>query len=394
LNSKHILNLVDRDYIVGIRRQIHKYPELRFELPKTIKLVKDELDKMNIQYTEKYGKSSVVGVINPHLTNLTIGIRADMDALPIQEKNDVEYKSQIPGKMHACGHDGHTAALLGTAQVLSKIRDKINCRIKLIFQPSEEGFQSGAKLMVEDGIMDNIDVIIGAHVENTIDAGCIGVKKGVAMATSTALTVEFFGKTGHAAMPHTSIDALAMAVKTYNDIQMIISRELDPFELRVINVGSLTSGDTNNVVPDYAQMKLSIRTFSEEVEKYICSRIENIAKNRAEEVKGSCKVTLTKKLPSLYNDVNISNEIINSACKAVGEDKVVIFEKPKISSEDFSYYSNEKPGCFFRFGSRNVEKGFINMPHNNDWDFDEEALVVGAKVFIQYVLDKSAALEA
>ena len=161
---------IDKDYIIALRRELHQFPEVGFDLPKTIALVKRELDQMGISYTEKYGKSSVVATINPEKSHFTIGIRADMDALLIQEKNDIPYRSQTDGKMHACGHDAHTAMLLGTAKALSAMKDQINCRVKLLFQPSEEGFESGASYMVQDGVMDTIDVIIGVHVENWLES--------------------------------------------------------------------------------------------------------------------------------------------------------------------------------------------------------------------------------
>jgi len=217
---------IDKNYIVRLRREIHEYPELEFDLPRTIAVVKRELEVLGITYTEKYGKSSVVGYINPEKTGFTIGIRADMDALPINEINDVPYKSKLEGKMHACGHDAHTTMLLGTAKALKAIEDRIHCRVMLLFQPSEEGSESGAELMVQDGIMDDIDV----HIDSNLNSGCIGVCKGAAMASSRSFELEFFGRSAHAALPHSGNDALAAAVDAYNGIHLMLRESWVPLQ--------------------------------------------------------------------------------------------------------------------------------------------------------------------
>ena len=186
----------DKEYIISLRHEIHEYPEIGFDLPRTIEVVKRELDKLGIEYTEKYGESSVVATINPEKSHFTIGIRADMDALLIQEKTDLPFKSKIDGQMHACGHDAHTAMLLGTAKALKSMEDKIACRVMMVFQPSEEGVRSGAAELVKGGLMDEIDVIVGMHVENWLESGHLGVCKGSSMASSRNIKLEFFRKDG------------------------------------------------------------------------------------------------------------------------------------------------------------------------------------------------------
>ena len=208
----------DKEYILSLRHEIHEYPEIGFELPKTIAVVKRELEKNGIEYTEKYGESSVVGIINPNKKDVTIGIRADMDALLIEEKTDLPFKSKIAGQMHACGHDAHTAMLLGTAKALKSMEDNLACRVMLVFQPSEEGSHSGAEALVNGGLMDEIDVIIGMHIENWLPSGYIGVCKGSSMASSRNFRLDFFGKTAHATLPHSGVDALAAAVRTSNEL--------------------------------------------------------------------------------------------------------------------------------------------------------------------------------
>lgn len=377
---------IDKDYIINIRREIHQYPEVDFELPKTIALVKRELDKMGIPYTEEYGKSSVVATINPDKKGFTIGIRADMDALLIQEKTDVPFKSKIDGKMHACGHDAHTAMLLGTAKALKELETEINCRVKLLFQPSEEGKESGAAYMVADGVMDDIDIIIGQHIENWLDVGTVGVCKGNSMASSRTVKIEFFGKTAHATLPHSGIDALAAAVKTYNNIQFMLTREMNPFDRYVCSVGKLAAGTTQNVIADYAEMLISVRTYSSSVDEHIAKRIEQIAKNAADELGAQVKVDSHLKFYVVYNDPYISDLVLSSAAKVVGEENIA--EMPcKMSSEDFSQYLTKKPGVFLRLGTRNEAKGITTLPHNNDFDIDESALPIGSQVCVQFVLD-------
>lgn len=382
----------DKEYIIALRREIHEYPEIGFDLPKTIAVVKRELDKLGIEYTEEYGKSSVVATINPDKKDFTIGIRADMDALLIQEKTDLPFKSKIDGQMHACGHDAHTAMLLGTAKALKAMEDKISCRVKLLFQPSEEGQQSGAELMVADGVMDDIDVIIGQHIENWLDVGTVGVCKGASMASSRTVKIQFFGKTAHATLPHSGIDALAAAVKTYNDIQFMLTREINPFDRYVCSVGKLSAGTTQNVIADYAEMLISVRAYKNEVDEHIAKRIDQIAKNAADELSAKVEIESDLKCFVVYNNPYISELLLSSAGKIVGADNIA--EMPiKMSSEDFSQYLTKKPGVFMRLGTRNEKKGCTTLPHNNDFLIDEDAFVYGSDTCVQFVLDNMNGLD-
>ena len=382
----------DKEYIIALRREIHEYPEIGFDLPKTIAVVKRELDKLGIEYTEEYGKSSVVATINPDKKDFTIGIRADMDALPIQEKTDLPFKSKIDGQMHACGHDAHTAMLLGTAKALKAMEDKISCRVKLLFQPSEEGQQSGAELMVADGVMDDIDVIIGQHIENWLDVGTVGVCKGASMASSRTVKIQFFGKTAHATLPHSGIDALAAAVKTYNDIQFMLTREMNPFDRYICSVGKLSAGTTQNVIADYAEMLISVRAYKNEVDEHIAKRIDQIAKNAADELSAKVEIESDLKCFVVYNNPYISELLLSSAGKIVGADNIA--EMPvKMSSEDFSQYLTKKPGVFMRLGTRNEKKGCTTLPHNNDFLIDEDAFVYGSDTCVQFVLDNMNGLD-
>ena len=376
----------DKEYIVKLRHELHEHPEIGFELPKTISVVKRELEKLNIAYTEKYGESSVVATINPEKSHFTIGIRADMDALLIEEKTDLPFKSKIKGQMHACGHDAHTAMLLGTAKALKAMEDKLACRVMLVFQPSEEGIRSGAGELVKGGLMNEIDVIIGMHVENWLEAGTVGVCKGSSMASSRNLRIDFYGATAHATLPHTGVDALAAAVRTYNDIQYMLARELNPFAKYIFSIGKLEGGTTQNVIADHAYMLGTIRTFDMEVDSFLIRRIGEIAESCAKQIGARAEVNSSLKALVVYNNPYISDLVLASAAKVVGADNIVHMPE-KLSSEDFSQYLTQKPGVFLRLGTRNAKKGCTTLPHNNDFMIDEDAFPVGTDTCVQFVLD-------
>ncbi len=376
----------DKEYIIRLRRELHEYPEVGFDLPRTLALVRRELGGMGIPYTERYGESAIVAYLNPDKTGFTIGIRADMDALPIEEKTGLPYSSKNAGRMHACGHDAHTAMLLGTAKALKSMEGSLGCRVALLFQPSEEGAVSGAAKMVADGVMDEIDLIIGLHVENWLESGKIGVCKGESMASSRTFKLEFFGKSAHATLPETGHDALAAAVGCYNGIQSMLTRTISPFARYVCSIGKLEGGTTQNVVADRAMMLGTVRTFDMSIDKHIIENIEKIANAAAADF--GCTATLTTDLKAyvIYNDPALSDLVLASATAVVGEENIVDMP-PKMSSEDFSQYLTKRPGVFFRLGTANAAKGITSLPHNNDFMIDEEALVFGSDTCVRFVLD-------
>lgn len=381
MNKYHI----DKDYILQIRHMIHEWPEIGFNLSKTTSLVKHELEKMRIPYTEKYGKSSIVGYINPTAQNYTIGLRADMDALLIQEVNDIPFKSKVKGQMHACGHDAHTAMLLGAAKALKEIESQLTCRVMLLFQPAEET-ESGAMCMIENGVMDEMDIIVGIHVDGTIDAGKMGVCKGASMASSRNFKLQFYGHTAHASLPHSGNDALAAAINAYTNIQMALARNVNPMTEYVCSIGRMQAGTTRNVVADYAEMEGTIRTFDMNVDKIVIDTIEQVVQYSAQSFGCTSKVTSEVKSLVLFNDYELSESILNTMKRVVGEENIVTVTK-KLSSEDFSRYLVDKPGVFIRIGTRNIEKGICTLAHNNDFMIDEDVLDKGSETFLQFVLN-------
>lgn len=373
-------------YVVDVRRRIHEYPEIGFDLPRTLKLIKTELDLFGIPYTEKYGKSSIVATLNEGKSNFTIGIRADMDALPIEEKTKVPFKSKIKGQMHACGHDAHTAILLDTARRLNDIKDKINCRVKFIFQPAEEYPPSGAMLMCKDGLMEDIDCVVALHVETKCNSGKIGILPGPQNGISNGFHLEFYGKSAHAARQEDGIDALAMAVKAYTAIEFMIAKEFPAQTMRIFNVGALHGGVANNVICNHASMNCTLRTWDEETDAKAIKRIKEIVSAIAKESGGRAKFIQDKYYPIVYNDKKITELVKGAAEKIVGIENIVTHVR-SMGGEDFAYMAKEKPGCMFRLGIRNEDKECKYSAHQDKFKIDEDALSIGSDMFVQFVLD-------
>jgi len=391
MEIKHIFQGIE-DYVINLRREIHVYPEVDFNLPKTVAVVKRELDAIGIPYTEKYGKGSVVGYINPEKEDFTIAIRADMDALRLQERTDLPYRSKNDGFMHACGHDAHTAMLLGTAKVLKSMEKELDCRIKLLFQPSEEGVKSGAIMMIENGVLEDVDIIIGQHVTNDLETGIMGVCPGESQASSRHFKIEILGRSAHAAQSHTGIDALAVAVRMYSAIQLVLSREISPLERFLCSIGTLNAGTTHNNVADRAVMTGTIRALNTELSEFIFKRIEQIAKGLSEETEATITVEGPLKSTCVYNNPYLSELVMESMKKVVGEENTVYFNM-SMSSEDFSRFGEVVPAVFFRLGTGNKEKGITASSHHDDFNISEDALINGVRTMIQFVVENQKGID-
>ena len=374
------------NYAVDIRRKLHMYPEVGFELPRTLALLRAELDAMGVEYTENYGKSSLVATINPHKKQFVIGVRADMDALPIEEANDVPYKSQINGQMHACGHDAHTAIALATLREINEMRDEVDCCVKFIFQSAEEVSPSGAKLMAEDGVMDDIDCVVALHVSAAYKAGQIGLSIGDQNAISDGFIIEFFGKSAHAVDQKHGRDALMMAVKAYMEIELMVAKDFNGDVPVIFNVGSMHGGDANNIICDYAYMYCTLRTHDDYVAEYALNKIKKIINAIAETSEGRAQFTAKKHYPKVTNNKTVTEKVRKAAEEVIGKENVLP-KRRGMGGEDFSYFARLKPGCMYHLGIANKERGITNPVHTVKFDIDESSLEVGVNIFKRFILD-------
>lgn len=376
----------DSEYILAMRRELHRWPELGYDLPRTTALVKGELDSMGISWTDTLCESSVVATLCPNLAAPAIAIRADMDALPVDEKTNLPFASQIPGRMHACGHDAHTAILLGTARVLKRMEKELPCRVKLIFQPNEEGSDTGGPRLTQAGAVDDVELILGLHADPDVAAGHIGITPGAVTTARHRYEIEFFGKTAHAAKPQTGRDALAMAVLAYDALELMQTRQIDPQEKYLCCVGSLNAGEVDNVVPDYARMLISVRTFDLKLDEFICTRVQDIADGAARQMGGTARVTHHFEALPVVNDPALCRQMRRAVTDVLGAEFAVDMPE-KMWSEDFSYYLEKVPGCFVGMGVRNEALGCTSALHSNDFKIDESGLINGCKTFVQFVMN-------
>ncbi len=374
----------DKQYIIQLRRELHQIPEIGFDLPKTLAVVRRELDAMGLSFTESFGTSSIVATLNEGVGNKTIAIRADMDALPVQEQTGLSFASTHPGKMHACGHDCHTAMLLGTAKKLKEMAKDIKCCVKFIFQAAEEG-PGGAKGICDDGLMDQVDMVIGCHIYPDKPTGTISLNKTCQSAGSHGFKIYLSGKSCHVAKPHQGVDAIAMATRVYSDIQIMRARELNPFDPVVIGIGEIHGGHANNVICDQVMMHGTIRTHRNDLDEQIYKRIEEIAHSVAKDMGGSAVVETAKYYPVLINDPDVSDRILQAAEAIVGKDR--IYEMPlTMGAEDFAYYTLYKPSAMFALGAMPADGNYTPL-HNGKMTINEDVLDVAPNVFIQFVLD-------
>jgi len=369
--------------IIGIRRDIHMYPEQGFDVYRTAALVAEKLNQWGIHVREKVGKTGVVGDLEGNHPGPTIALRADMDALPIQETGNVPYKSKNDGLMHACGHDGHTAILLGVAKVLSHKKELLQGRLRFIFQPSEEK-DGGAAYMIEDGCLEGVDEIYGIHLWNYSEFGEIGSRPGAILAATDSLNFIVEGIGGHGAMPQGTVDAIVVSANLINALQTVVSRNVDPLQNAVVSIGTIHGGDNHNVIASSVKMDGTVRTFSDEIRMLIKNRILQIAKGMETSFGGKIDVKIEKGYPATVNDPTLFEKLMTAAKNVVGNGALKI--TPFMGGEDFAYYAEKVPGCFFFIGSspQGVPPGTI--PHHcSHFDFDERALLVGASVLLELV---------
>lgn len=365
--------------VVELRRAIHQNPELAFEEYETAALIVRCLDEWGIPYRTGVAKTGVIALIEGnHPEKRTIALRADMDALPIQEKNDVPYKSKHEGKMHACGHDVHTASVLGSAYILNELKAEFEGTIKLIFQPSEEKLPGGASVMIEESALQNPrpDGMFGQHVFPELEAGRVGFRPGMYMASADELHVTVKGKGGHGALPHKVVDPVLIASHLIISLQQIVSRRAKADIPTVLSFGKVVANGATNVIPDEVKLEGTFRTMNEEWRAEAHMHMKKLAEQLAESMGGSCDFQIHKGYPYLENNAELTEHAKTAAVEYLGAKNVVDLEL-RMTAEDFAYYTHHVPACFYRLGTANLEKGIVSPVHTATFDIDETALETG-----------------
>ncbi|MBS4209959.1 M20 family metallopeptidase [Bacillus sp. FJAT-50079] len=373
--------------MIDIRRYLHEHPELSFHEEKTAQYIIDFYKGKDVDVQTNVGNGfGIIVTIKGGKQGKTIGLRADFDALPIVEETDVPFKSKNEGVMHACGHDGHTAYLLILADCLIQLKDQIPGTIKIIHQHAEETPPGGAKSIVESGVLDDLDAVYGIHLFPTDPAGVVGYRSGNAMAGRTYFKLIIQGIGGHGSSPHLANDAIVAGAYFVTAIQTIISRRLDPFETGVVTIGSFDGKGSFNVIKDAVTLEGDVRYMDSDTQEKIDKEVHRISKGIEAEFGVTCDLTYVSDYPPLYNDPEITANVIASLKEMNDPDIKDVIEFPKFSgSEDFAYYAEKIPGCFFYIGCKpkGVEKAYFN--HHPKFDIDEDALLVAAKSVGQVV---------
>lgn len=374
--------------LVEWRRRLHQKPELGFKEKLTAELVSQQLQTWGIEHETGIAQTGIVAIIkgNKPGAEKVLAIRADMDALPIQELNDVPYKSQHDGVMHACGHDGHTAIALGTAYYLHQHRHNFSGTVKMIFQPAEEG-PGGAQPMIAAGVLKNpdVDAIIGLHLWNNLPLGTVGVRAGALMASVECFNCTILGKGGHGAMPHQTIDSIVVAAQIVNALQTIVARNVNPIDSAVVTVGELHAGSKLNIIADKARMSGTIRYFNPNFKGFFNQRVEQIIAGVCQSHGAKYDLEYWSLYPPVINDASIA-ELVRSVAEEVIETPLgIVPECQTMGGEDMSFFLQEVPGCYFFLGSANPEKNLAYPHHHPRFDFDETALAMGVEIFVRSV---------
>jgi amidohydrolase len=371
------------DEAVLIRRHLHQHPELSFEEYETSKFIQSKLTEWGIPFETGFVKTGIVAFIQSPNSSQCIGLRADMDALPIQEENDVSYKSIHHGIMHACGHDVHTAMLLGAAKALNKVKDQLPKGVKLIFQPGEEKLPGGAKLMIEEGVLTNPDVeeMYALHVFPELEAGKVGLKSGMYMASCDEIHMTVKGKGGHAAMPHLNIDPIVISANIITQLQQVVSRHCPPQIPCVLSFGRIEGLGATNVIPDTVAIQGTFRTMNEawrsKAHELIKTQCESIAKQAG----GSVEIDIQVGYPYLENNPEITEKAKQKAIEQLGNDAVI--DLPiRLTGEDFAFFAQAVPSTFIRIGVRNEKEGITKGVHNAQFNIDESAIKTGIEVLL------------
>ncbi len=382
--KKQTLSDSEIQRMIEYRRQFHKHPEIGYKEHKTSKFVSEKLKELGYKVSEGYGKTGVIGLLNENVEGKTLMLRADMDALALQELNDVEYKSQNDGVMHACGHDAHVSILLMVAEQLTKIKDKIKGKVKCLFQPAEEGL-NGAKAVVKDGALENpkVDNVFGLHVFTNMDIGTVGVSSGCIMGGVDMFDLKIIGKGGHGALPHETIDPIVATANLISSMQTIISRNVDPMQSGVVTFGTIKGGTAFNIIPEVVELSGTVRTTSNEMHDKVEKRFREIVEGVSKAFNVNYELSYYLENYPTINNPQMTALVDGVAREVIGKENIIDFRT--MGGEDMSVYLNKVPGCFFFIGGRNQEKGITAPHHNPYFDIDEDSLTIGAEMMLSVV---------
>ncbi len=372
--------------LVAWRRRLHQKPELGFREVLTAEFVAQKLQEWGISHHTEIAKTGIVATIHGKGSGPVFALRADMDALPIQEENDVPYKSQHPGLMHACGHDGHTTIALGTAYYLSQHSEDFVGTVKIIFQPAEEGL-GGAEPMIAEGVLKNpdVDAIVGLHLWNNLPLGTAGVRSGPLMAAVECFEFTLHGRGGHGAIPQQTIDSVVLGAQVVNALQTIVARNVNPIDSAVVTVGEFHAGTAHNVIADTAKMSGTVRYFNPIYKGYFGQRVEQIIRGICDAHAARYEFDYWELYPPVINDSAIAQLVASVAGDVVESPLGIVPECQTMGGEDMSFFLQEVPGCYFFLGSANADKGLAFPHHHPRFDFDETALSMGVEIFVRCV---------
>jgi hippurate hydrolase len=368
--------------IVALRREIHREPELGFDTVKTAAKVLAALDGLPLEIQTGVAENGVVATLEGEGDGPTVGLRADMDALPIYEETGLPFASETDGKMHACGHDGHTSMLVGAAHALSGMRHRLNGTVRFIFQPAEEG-EAGGKVMVDAGVADDVDSIFALHLWPGLAFGRAATKAGPIMAAADAFEMTVRGAGGHGAMPHLTADAIAMAAQIVTALQTVVSREVDPVEPAVLTVGEIGAGTAYNIIPETARLGGTVRTLNEDLRRRMPERIEHLARGIAQGMRGDVQFDYEFSYPVTVNDEYAAWRALGVAGDLLGEENAIELTNPSMGAEDFAYFLEKIPGAFIWLGVGEDVSGL----HTPTFAFDEEILPLGSALLTALALE-------
>jgi amidohydrolase len=374
-----------KDWLIETRRTIHMNPELGFEEVETAKLVAGYLEKFGLQVKTGMAKTGVIGLLKGEKPGKTVAIRADMDALPLEEANQVSYRSKVKGKMHACGHDAHVTILLGVARLFSSMRNQVQGNIKWIFQPAEEG-GGGGRVLTEEGVLENpkVDAIFGAHLFPDLKIGRVGIHEKEGLAATDRFVIKMIGRGAHGAYPHLSKDPILAAGHLITQIHSIVSRNINPLDSAVITIGKVSGGTAFNIIPDETEILGTVRSLSQKVREELKSRMEQVTQGVAKSFGVDYDFDFQYGYPALINDPEMSRLVAAACAKGIGKENVD-FIRPSMGGEDFAYYLEKVPGSFFRLGCRNEAKGIVNPFHSSRFNIDEDVLPFGVEMFARII---------